>query len=306
MPARAIGGARAGIRPYASAANVQLTRPQAWTAAKWRSSSAWARLLACASVSPPPRALDRKEMDRAQTDGVQDGGQVRREEVGLARGLGREGSAGRHRDIYRAVRQHAQLAGGDVREGPVGAHHMVDPGLERRGHRVVVHGRADDRSRRIPARVSRSRNRPASRAPSAAAPGCPARGHSRHPHGRSCPAAGADDPRARMLAHEPVDDGAGQARAFRSSSLGLQSRCRMRFIAASPVPGAWRSAWRWSAGPGGNRRWASAFDRPVSSTSLAQPARRADSVSASSSRAPRLRPRLDSWVTRSSTYRKLP
>ena len=130
---------------------------------------------------------------------------------------------------------------------------MVDPGLERRGHRVVVHGRADDQAvggfqlayqdLGIGQRAARQVG---------GRPGCPARGHSRHPHGRSCPAAGRPMTRAPGCWRTSRSTMARDRRALSDpSSLGLQSRCRMRFIAASPVPGAWRSAWRWSAGPGG-------------------------------------------------------
>jgi hypothetical protein len=92
------------------------------------------------------RALQREEMQVANADGAEHRLQVRREEVGLPRPspFTRVAAARRHGDVHRPVREQADLASGREAEAAVRAQHMVDPGLQHRGHRVVVHRRADD------------------------------------------------------------------------------------------------------------------------------------------------------------------
>ena len=72
-------------------------------------------------------------------DGCQDGAQVRRQEVGLQRLLAGMVTAGSRHDVGRPVAQQTDLPLRRAHECAPDAHDMVDPGLQRRGHGVVVH-----------------------------------------------------------------------------------------------------------------------------------------------------------------------
>ena len=111
-------------------------------------------------------------MDRAQTDGVQDGGQVRREEVGLARGLGREDPPDDTATYTgRSASTPSLPVGMCVKVRFARTTWSIQAGAE---GTVVVHGRADDQAVggfQLAYQVSESASEP--RARSAAAPGVP-------------------------------------------------------------------------------------------------------------------------------------
>ena len=88
-------------------------------------------------------AIDVHEVDIVDADGAEDCCQVGRQEIGLACALADDVAARRHQNECRPVREQSDLALRRAAERAPEANDLVDPGLEQRRHRKIVHGRAE-------------------------------------------------------------------------------------------------------------------------------------------------------------------
>ncbi|MNP52269.1 hypothetical protein D3C76_1466480 [compost metagenome] len=78
-------------------------------------------------------------MHLVEADGRKDGGQVGAQKVGLSGTRPIDVATGSNGDIDRSIHQRTDLPSAGAQERLAHAHYMVNPGLERGGHAVVVH-----------------------------------------------------------------------------------------------------------------------------------------------------------------------